>query len=102
LRAFLGERGDGSLQAHPDEVWIRYSFDPSESWKRVALPWRRSANVVPLTDDRFLLHPNPVPMPRQKTIDLHKHNAWLPAEFHHLYPASRANDLSDNDTDESD
>ncbi len=52
---------------HPDQVWIRYSLDEFEPWKKVFLSWGRAADAPPQ-----ILKP------------LYTHVISLLARFHHM------------------
>jgi hypothetical protein len=95
----VGERADGTLEAHPDEVWYRLSLKTDEPWKKIKLT-RRAAAVGIISDTKFDLHSEPLPLPTKKVKDLAKFRAWLPLEFHALYPDPPAGGDEEDDEDE--
>jgi hypothetical protein len=97
----VGERADGTLEAHPDQVWYRLSLKSTEPWKKIPLK-RRAGAVGTIDDAKFALHTAPLPLPRKKQLDLAKFRAWLPKEFHILYPDPPAHEEEDEDGEESD
>jgi hypothetical protein len=81
------EKEGGVLVAHPDEVWYRLSLDATEPWKKIALkrqPQAAFAGII--SDPEYDLHTEPLPLPREKIADLAKFKAWIPREYHSLYP----------------
>ena len=38
-----------------------------------------------ISDEKYDLYSEPLPLPRKKVLDLAKFRAWLPREFHALY-----------------
>ena len=90
----VGERADGTLEAHPDEVWYRLSLKTDEPWKKISLT-RRAAAVGIISDAKFDLHTAPLSLPAKKVKDLAKFRAWLPREFHPLYPNPPVGDEED-------
>lgn len=84
----VGENGEGALEAHPNEVWYRESFDQGEPWKKISL--RRGQSVShprPLSDARFDLYDEPLTINRLKAKDLHDlARKFLAAKHHDLYP----------------
>jgi hypothetical protein len=81
------ETEDGALVAHPDQVWYRLSLDPSEPWKKIALVRQPDAALAGLVSDAaYDLHNAPLPLAPEKIADLAKFKAWIPAEYHALYP----------------
>ena len=95
----VGERADGTLEAHPDEVWYRLSLKTDEPWKKISLT-RRAAAVGIISDPKFDLHSAPLSLPAKKVKDLAKFRAWLPREFHPLYPDPPVSDESDGEESE--
>ena len=81
----MGERPDGTLESHQDEVWYRLSLDTSEKWKKIKLT-REAQAVGIISDEKYDLYREPLPLPRKKVLDLAKFRAWIPREFHALYP----------------
>jgi hypothetical protein len=81
------ETEGGALVAHPDEVWYRLSLDATEPWKKVALTRQPGAAEAGLVSDAaYDLHDADLPLPPEKVADLAKFKAWVPPEFHALYP----------------
>jgi hypothetical protein len=83
----VGEDANGALIKHPNEVWYRLSLDPKEAWKRIALQrglHARDTGVI--SDARYELYPAALALDPKKVADLAKFKAWLPLEFHKLYP----------------
>ena len=77
----------GALVAHPDEVWYRLSLDASEPWKKIALVRQPAAALAGLVSDAaYDLHAGPLQLPPEKVADLAKFKAWIPREYHALYP----------------
>jgi hypothetical protein len=93
--------GAVALVAHPDEVWYRLGLDASEPWKKIALVRRAGAGGV-ISDTEYDLHTAALSLPPEKVADLAKFKAWLPRQFHSLYPDPRAPPASENESDESD
>jgi hypothetical protein len=83
----VGEHADGTLVKHPNEVWYRLSLDPKESWKRIPLErGLRVRDTGVISDARYELYPEALALNPKKVADLAKFKAWLPQEFHALYP----------------
>jgi hypothetical protein len=86
-------------------VWYRLSLDASEPWKKIALVRRAGAGGV-ISDAEYDLHTAALTLPPEKVADLAKFKAWLPSEFHALYPDPRAppdeSDVSASDAGASD
>jgi hypothetical protein len=103
----VAELADGTLVKHPDEVWYRLSLDAKESWKKIAL--KRSGGAGLISDAKYTLYPEALPLDPKKVTkietahgcrrgdvntclfslqvkDLAKFKAWIPKEFHSLYP----------------
>jgi hypothetical protein len=81
------ETEGGALVAHSDEVWYRLSLDAAEPWKKIALtrqPGAADAGLV--SDAAYDLHDAALPLSPEKVADLAKFKAWVPHEFHALYP----------------
>jgi hypothetical protein len=81
----VGEGPDGALVSHPDEVWYRLSLDAKEPWKIVPLT-RIASAVTAVSDPVYTLHHAALELDPKKVKDLAKFKAWLPKEFHSLYP----------------
>lgn len=95
------------LAYHPGEVWMRRTLDVNSPWTIVDLrrnaPRERakwgsgiktsdlpplSAEVIPISDPRFDLYSGPLPLTKEKIIDLHKLSKYLSdPEKAKLYPA---------------
>ena len=71
----VGERADGTLESHPDQVWYRMSLDTEEAWKKIQLH-RNQAPVGVISDATYNLHNGPLPLPPKKIKDLAKFKAW--------------------------
>jgi hypothetical protein len=97
----VGERADGTLEAHPDEVWYRLSLKTDEPWSKIRLR-RRAAAVGVIDDGKYDLHSGPLSLPPKKVKDLAKFKAWLPREFHALYPDAPAANNKDEKAGEDD
>ena len=97
----VGEEGpDGALVSHPNEVWYRLSLDATEPWKKIKLK-RSGAAVGVIGDPTYALHAAALALDPKKVKDLAKFRAWLPKEFHSLYPdAIAASDSSSNEASE--
>jgi hypothetical protein len=68
-------------------VWYRLSLDASEVWKKIALVRQPDAALAGLVSDAaYDLHDAPLPLEPEKVAALAKFKAWIPAEFHSLYP----------------
>jgi hypothetical protein len=91
----VGEATEGgALVRHPDEVWYRLSLDASEPWKVIALVRQPDAALAGLVSDaRYNLHDGPLPLQKEKIADLAKFKAWIPPEYHVLYPDPAPEDL---------
>jgi hypothetical protein len=81
------ETEGGALVAHPGEVWYRLSLDASEPWKKIALVRQPDAALVGIVSDAsYDLHDAPLSLAPEKVADLAKFKAWIPSEYHALYP----------------
>jgi hypothetical protein len=78
----------------------RLSLDTSEPWKKILLN-RLRGPVGVISDPTYDLHNAPLPLPPKKVKDLAKFRAWLPREFHALYPDAAA-DAGDESEDRED
>jgi hypothetical protein len=79
--------GAVKLVAHPNEVWYRLSLDAVEPWKKIVLvrqPGAAFAGII--SDPVFDLHSAALTLLPEKVADLAKFKAWIPREFHSLYP----------------
>jgi hypothetical protein len=79
--------GAVKLVAHPDQVWYRLSLDAVEPWKKIDLvrqPGAAATGII--SDPAFDLHTGALTLLPEKVADLAKFKAWLPREFHSLYP----------------
>jgi hypothetical protein len=100
----VAEGPDGALVKHPDEVWYRLSLDTKEPWKKIVLDRRvRMRDTGLISDDQWTLYPEPLALAPKKVADLSKFKAWLPLEFHSLYPdPPRKRKRSDGEEDGDD
>ena len=85
----VGENAEGQLEAHPNEVWYRETFDQTQPWKKFSVARGQFvSHTRPLSDDRFDLYQQPLPIDRLKAKDLFDlSRKFLTAEYHTLYPA---------------
>jgi hypothetical protein len=94
--------GAVKLVGHPDQVWYRLSLDAVEPWKKIDLvrqPGAAETGII--SDPAFDLHTGALTLLPEKVADLAKFKAWLPREFHSLYPdPAPAPPASDEDEEE--
>lgn len=74
--AGVGEDSRGNLVAHPDEVWVKFSFDSAEPWTVVPMPRVSGASIRPPLDSRYDLEPEP--LSAELVADLRKLVPLLP------------------------
>ena len=96
------ETEGGALVAHPDEVWYRLSLDASEVWKKIAIVRQPDAALAGalVSDAAYDLHDAPLPLEPEKVAALAKFKAWIPAEFHSLYPDPVAAGMEEEEEEE--
>ena len=97
-----GEDISGELKKHPNEVWLRYSYNTDEPWSKVSLLKGRKklppSRVVALPEK----YPNGHPIKSKKLEDLEKMIPFLPPESRQFYldllasvPYDTSNDSED-------
>jgi hypothetical protein len=87
----VGEDDDGILQSHPNEIWVRYSFTPGETWQ--VIPLSRVANacalsVLPPNHETFALPQTQ--LSRAKRADLYYLRQFIPIRDLARYPVRQA------------
>ena len=98
-----GEDISGELKKHPNEVWLRYSYNTDEPWSKVSLLKGRKklppSRVVPLPEK----YPNGHAVKSKKLEDLERMIPFLPPESRQFYndlltsvPRDTSNDSDDD------
>ena len=93
-----------NLVYHPDEVWLRYSLNDQEPWKKVRLRKYPTIDGMPsafspegqpyptLPDSTqplqrmYPLDDAPLPIPYRKQRDLYELRRFVPPQYHSFYP----------------
>ena len=71
---------DGIIKRHPNEVWVRYSFDNSKPWEKVKVVKNRSPG------EPTHLHGAQIPLKPAKVKDLVMiANKFIPSSFRPFY-----------------
>ena len=98
-----GEDTSGELKKHPNEVWLRYSYNTDEPWSKVSLLKGRKrsppSRVVALLEK----YPNGHAIKSKKLEELEKMIPFLPTENRQFYLdllASVPRDPSDDSDDD--
>lgn len=98
-----GKDLSGRIVKHPNEVWLRYSYDTSESWSKVSLLKGRKKLPPSLDVDLPEKYPNGHSIKPKKLEDLQKMIPFLPEEnrqfYHDLLAREPPEDFEISDSD---
>ena len=79
------EDGKQITTVHPNEVWLRYSFDKSETWSKVSLLKGRRKEPPNICIPLRCKYPEGHPIKSKKIKDLQKMIPFIPVEHRHFY-----------------
>ena len=92
--------GKAEAEEHPNEVWLRYTYNDSEEWSKVSLlkgrkktqPQIDFLSLPKLYEDGHAIYP-------KKIDDLGKLIPFLSPEYRHYYQDLQSHPTSDSDMD---
>ena len=95
--------GQEVVEKHPNEVWLRYSYDESEKWSKLSLLKGRQKTRPNVDVSLPCMHPNGHAINPKKIADLQKMVPYLPPEHRQFYldlhnhPTSSSSDTEYNE-----
>ena len=98
-----GENTSGEVEKHPNEVWLRYSYDTDEPWSKVSILKGRSKESPSCSVPLPIKYPSGHAVNPKKLDDLQRMLPFLPSENRQFYldliasvPRGTSGDLDDD------